>query len=131
MAVYEWDDSIAIGIPVIDEQHKALFEWLETLDQAVKNGDGSEAVNDIIWKLISYVTEHFGAEERMMLTGNYPKMAGHRAEHDQFVKRLQEIQVSFIDGNEMSRNVLDFMADWLVSHIKGTDQEFSRFLRLG
>ena len=128
MSIFEWDNSIALGIPTIDEQHKALFGWVNTLDEAIKNGDGSEAVGEIIWKLITYVTEHFTEEERLMLSYSYPGLAAHRKEHDQFVSRLREIQVSFIDGHEMGVQVLDFMVDWLVCHIKGTDQGYSRFI---
>jgi hemerythrin len=128
MAIFEWDDSIALGIPTIDEQHKALFGWIDTLNVSIKNGDGSEAVGEVIWKLITYVTEHFCEEERLMLSCNYPGLAAHRKEHDQFVSRLREIQDDYIDGHEMSKSVLDFMVDWLVCHIKGTDQGYSRFI---
>ncbi len=128
MAIFEWDDSIALGIPAIDEQHKALFDWVNTLNEAVRDGDGSEAVGEVIWKLITYVTEHFCAEERLMISCNYPGLVAHRNEHDQFVSRLREIQVNFIDGHEMSKKILDFMVDWLVCHIKGTDQGYSRFI---
>lgn len=128
MALFEWDNSIALGIPKIDEQHKTLFGWLNTLNDAVKNGEDSEAVGEVIWNLITYVTEHFSDEERLMLSCNYPDLALHRAEHDQFVSRLREIQVNFIEGQEMGGTVLDFMVDWLVCHIKGTDQGYSRFI---
>lgn len=128
MAITEWDNSIALGIPTIDDQHKALFGWVKSLDEAIKNGDGAAAVGEIIWKLISYVTEHFSTEERLMLSWNYPELPEHRREHDQFVSRLQEIQVRYIDGHEMSVSVLDFLSDWLVCHIKGTDQKYSRFI---
>ena len=128
MAIFEWDDSIALGIPTIDEQHKALFGWINTLDEAIKNGDGSEAAGEVIWKLITYVTEHFSEEERLMLSCNYPGLAAHRKEHDLFVSRLRRIQVNFNDGHEMGINVLDFLADWLVCHIKGTDQGYNRFI---
>ena len=128
MAFFEWDDSIALGIPSIDTQHKALFDWVNMLDAAIKNGDGPEAVGDIIWNLITYVTEHFSEEERLMLSCNYPKLAAHRQEHDQFVSRLHEIQVSFLQGHKMADSVLDFMVEWLVCHIKGTDQGYSRFI---
>lgn len=128
MAIFEWDDSIALGIPIIDEQHKALFGCINALNEAVRSGNGSEAVGEVIWKLITYVTEHFGEEERLMLSCNYPALADHRKEHDQFVSRLHNIQVSFTDGHEMSATVLDFLVDWLVCHIKGTDQGYSRFI---
>ena len=128
MAIFEWDDSIALGIPIIDDQHKALFVWVNTLNEAVKSGDGAEAVGEIIWKLITYVTEHFSEEERLMLSCNFPGLVAHRKEHDQFVARLRGIQVDFIDGHEMGESILDFLVDWLVCHIKGTDQIYSRFI---
>ena len=128
MAIFEWDNSIELGIPTIDGQHKALFGWINTLNDAIGNGDGAEAVGEVIWKLITYVTEHFSEEERLMLSCNYPGLAAHRKEHDQFVSRLREIQVDFIGGHEMGRSVLSFMVDWLVCHIKGTDQGYCRFI---
>lgn len=128
MAIFKWDESIALGIPIIDEQHKALFSWIDKLNIAIKNGDGAEAVGEVIWNLITYVTEHFSEEERLMLSCNYPGLAAHRKEHDEFVSRLREIQVSYIDGQEMGHSVLDFMVDWLVCHIKGTDQGYNRFI---
>ena len=128
MAIFKWDSSIELGIPTIDEQHKALFGWVDTLNIALKNGDGAEAVGEVIWNLITYVTEHFSEEERLMLSCNYPGLAAHRKEHDEFVSRLREIQVSYIDGHEMGHSILDFMVDWLVCHIKGTDQGYNRFI---
>lgn len=128
MAIFKWDESIALGIPIIDEQHKALFGWIDALNIAIKNGDGAEAVGEVIWNLITYVTEHFSEEERLMLSCNYPGLAAHRKEHDEFVSRLREIQVRYIDGHEMGHSVLDFMVDWLVCHIKGTDQGYNRFI---
>jgi len=128
MAIFEWDNSIALGIPTIDEQHKALFGWIDSLNVAIQSGDGSEAVGEVIWKLITYVTEHFSEEERLMLSCDYPGLSAHRKEHDLFVSRLREIQVDFKDGHEMSKGILVFLVEWLVSHIKGTDQGYSRFI---
>ena len=129
MVSFEWDDSIALGIPAIDEQHKALFGWVNMLNEAIKNGDSSETVGEVIFNLITYVTEHFSEEERLMLTCNYPDLIAHRQEHDLFVSRLRDIQTSFINRHEMGATVLDFMVEWLVCHIKGTDQGYSRFIQ--
>ncbi|OGU00161.1 MAG: hypothetical protein A2X80_14000 [Geobacteraceae bacterium GWB2_52_12] len=128
MAIFEWDDSISIGIATIDEQHKALFGWINSLSDEISKGDGFEATGDVIRKLITYVTEHFSDEERLMLSCNYPDLVAHRKEHDLFVDQLQKIQVRYFNEHEMSRSVLDFMVEWLVCHIKGTDQAYSRFI---
>ena len=129
MAIFEWDNSIALGIPLIDEQHKNLFEWINTLSEAVENNIEAEAVGEVIWKLITYVTEHFHEEERLMLSSHYPGLSAHRKEHDKFVFRLQEIQNNFNSGHEMGKNIHDLLVEWLVCHIKGTDQGYSTFIR--
>jgi hemerythrin-like metal-binding protein len=128
MTNFEWDESVALGIPRIDEQHKALFGWINTLNDSIVRGDGHETVEEIICNLITYVTEHFSEEERLMLACSYPQLVSHRSEHDNFVAKLQDIQTSFIAGNDMSASVHDFMVNWLVCHIKGTDQGYSRFI---
>jgi hemerythrin-like metal-binding protein len=128
MTNFEWDESVALGIPHIDEQHKTLFGWINILNDSIVRGDGHEMVDEIILNLITYVTQHFSEEERLMLSCNYPQLVSHRIEHDNFVAKLQDIQTSFIAGNDMSASVHDFMVNWLVCHIKGTDQGYSRFI---
>ncbi len=128
MTNFEWDDSVALGIPHIDEQHKALFEWINALNDSILRGDGHEQVGDIILNLITYVKEHFSEEERLMLAYSYPQLVSHRNEHDIFAEKLQDIQDSFIAGNDMSTSIHEFLVNWLVCHIKGTDQGYSRFI---
>ena len=128
MTIFEWDESIALGIPSIDNQHKALFDWMNSLNVAITNGDGKEKVEEIINNLVKYVIVHFSDEERLMLSWNYPSLVTHRKEHDHFITKLQDIQSSFNAGNDMSANVLDFLVDWLVCHIKRTDLAYSCFI---
>jgi hemerythrin-like metal-binding protein len=128
MKNFEWDESVALGIPHIDEQHKALFGWINGLNDSMLSGCGHEKVEELILNLINYVKEHFSEEERLMLVYSYPQLVSHRSEHDQFVDKLLDIQTSFLAGNDMSATVHDFMVNWLVCHIKGTDQGYSRFI---
>jgi len=131
MTKFEWDESIVLGIHSIDMQHKALFDWMNSLNEAITQGEGKEKVEEIINNLIKYVIVHFSEEERLMLSWNYPALEDHRKVHDHFATKLQEIQSSFNAGNDMSTSVLVFMVDWLVCHIKGTDMYYSRFILEG
>jgi hemerythrin-like metal-binding protein len=128
MAILEWDESISLHIPSIDAQHKELIGWVNTLNDAVQKGEGARLIEVTLQKLINYVFEHFSAEEQLMLSYNFPGFTGHRQEHDFFVQKLKEIQGGFQDSDETSRKTLDFMVDWIVCHIKGTDQTYGRFI---
>jgi len=128
MAILEWDESIALHIPAIDAQHKALIGWINALNDAVQKGEGELIIDETMKKLVNYVFEHFAAEEQLMLSYNFPGFTSHRQEHDYFVQKLKEIQGGFQDSAETSRNTLDFLVDWIVCHIKGTDQNYGRFI---
>jgi hemerythrin-like metal-binding protein len=128
MAILEWDDCIALHIPAIDAQHKELIAWINALNDAVQKGEGARLIDETLQKLIKYVFEHFAAEEQLMLSYNFPGFTSHRQEHDYFVQKLKEIQGGFQDSDATSRNTLDFMIDWIVCHIKGTDQIYGRFI---
>ncbi|HEX9079377.1 MAG TPA: bacteriohemerythrin, partial [Desulfuromonadaceae bacterium] len=129
MAIFEWDDTISLHIPVIDKQHRELLSWISALNESVQKGEGAQVIGDVLLKLISYVCFHFEEEERLLLAANYPDFVSHRKEHDDFVKRLREIQEHFQDGEELSRNTLEFMSDWIVLHIRGTDQKYGQLVR--
>jgi hemerythrin len=129
MAIFEWNDSISLQIPVIDVQHKELLGWISSLNDEVQKGEGAQVIGDVLLKLISYVCFHFEEEERLLLSANYQDYTSHRQEHDNFVKRLQAIQEQFHDGEALSRNTLEFMSDWIVQHIMGTDQKYGPLLR--
>lgn len=131
MAIIDWDESISVNIPMIDEQHRELIGWIVALDEAVRKGGGAEKVEDVLLKLTDYVFMHFSREESLMLSINFPDLASHRQEHDFFVTRLEEIMERFQNGETIGGDTLEFMGDWIVSHIKGTDQLYSRFMLAG
>jgi len=129
MAFPEWDESMALGIPAIDGQHKELIGWIRALDEAVQKGEGARIIDDVLQKAIDYVYRHFSDEERLMLSYNFPDFTSHRQEHDYFVTRLKDIHTGITNGEELSVKTLDFLIDWTISHIKGTDQNYGRFIR--
>ncbi|MDD2853797.1 MAG: bacteriohemerythrin [Desulfuromonadaceae bacterium] len=124
----EWNESIEIGIPIIDAQHKVLFDLIKTLDGHVHQDSGTEAVANVIEKLIRYAAEHFSAEEKMMLSFRYPDLASHSKLHDLFISRVEGIQGDFNRGQQVNDSILDFLMNWLITHIMGADQEYNRFM---
>lgn len=128
MALFEWGEGFAITVPAIDEQHRQLIGWINALHDAVEREEGEQIIDETLHNLIVYVLEHFSDEERMLLAANYPGYPGHRQEHDFFVGWLKESQATFMFDEDMSRNTLEFMVDWIVGHIQGTDSFFGQFL---
>lgn len=129
MELFEWDESFSTGIPHIDEQHQQLIAMISDLDQAEQEGTGGLLISYVLQELMRYVALHFEEEELLMMRHDFPGLMSHRQEHDFYVKRLKHVQENFHDGDELSRNTLAFLKDWISCHIKGTDQIYAEFIR--
>jgi hemerythrin len=130
MDLFQWNDSFKLNIAKIDEQHEQLISLISELDEAVQEGTGGQLITYVLQELIRYVGVHFADEERLMLSHDFPGLADHRRMHDSYVTSLKEIQENYQESNALSSATLDFLKEWIASHIKGTDQIYSRFIRL-
>jgi len=125
-----WTESLAVGIPEIDQQHQELFLRLERLLRGIVGGDRAE-VGRLLEFLGDYVVNHFGAEERWMIQSGYPDYSRHKAEHDRFLHDYLSMQVEFEQKGPtvlMGMRVNNWVADWLRQHIVGVDVALGRWL---
>jgi hemerythrin-like metal-binding protein len=121
----EWEEVYSVGVEEIDNQHKKLFEIINTLiDTATKIPDKAE-ISRIIETLIVYKKIHFDTEEKYFKEFKYEGSEEHIAEHKRFNLKLTEIMESNqSDGIALSYALVDFLEDWLVGHLMGLDQKY-------
>ncbi|HEY6105643.1 MAG TPA: bacteriohemerythrin [Anaeromyxobacteraceae bacterium] len=125
-----WTESLAVGIPEIDQQHQELFLRLERLVRGIVEGEREE-VGRLLDFLGDYVVRHFGAEERWMIQSGFPDYARHKAEHDRFMQDFLCMQVEFEQKGPtvlMGMRVNNWLADWLKQHIAEFDMALGSFL---
>lgn len=121
-----WTSNLETGVPLLDEQHRAIFRWLDDLEEATADQRTLLAVYTIT-RLKHYVRDHFAAEESYMKAAGYPKLAEHMAEHVAFRTRLGQLQIESISKDVASATV-SFIRDWLIKHISSTDQEYAPYV---
>lgn len=130
MAFLNWNDNLNIGIIQIDAQHKNLVNMLNQLYEAMSTGKGKEVIGKIVKEMAGYAVTHFGTEEKLMQQYSYPEFAHHKNEHELFVKKVQEFNNEIQKGNIIIvSNVANFLKEWLVKHIQGTDKKYGPFLK--
>lgn len=125
-----WQDSLAVGHPKIDDDHRHIFEVAGRLQQAARLGHGREVLGAIFCDLADYVVQHFGREERLMQRCGFPRLVEHRKQHDEFLRRLGDL----VERNELGEEgIVDetcaFLNDWLIRHVKGSDQQLATFIQ--
>lgn len=129
MAVIEWNDSLKVGIGVIDSEHKQLVNLTNDLNDAMKSGKAKAVMQEIIASLAQYTVTHFAEEERYFDKYAYPEKTAHKKQHAEFVAKVSGFQKDLADEKvALSIDVVHFLADWLKSHICGEDKKYAPFL---
>lgn len=129
MALFQWDDSLSVGIVEIDRQHKQLVEMIGKLNEEMRKGKGKDVLEKILTGMVNYALMHFETEEKYFLKYGYPDTENHRQIHRVFVDKVSDFRKQFSDGRKgLTIDVMDFLMDWLQKHIKGEDKKYAPFL---
>lgn len=127
-----WNTSLTTGVPLMDEQHKALIARIETFDSLCASGQTHRALDELLPQLKDYVQYHFSAEEELMqrLAHDYAQLDEHMAMHQRFFTRIVEMETQREDWGDLqaAMRIRTYLHDWLVQHIAGTDQALARQL---
>ncbi len=125
----EWKESYSVGVPLFDEQHKYLVDLLNEMIESSNSGSDRKELFAICNKIIGYAEEHFQSEENMMNKCNYPKLKEHQQEHTKLIEDVFLMYQDFCTGGDTSvGDLVDFLKDWLLDHILGSDMEYKAFL---
>lgn len=134
MTILNWNNQLALGITSVDEQHKHLIDLTNQLDEAVAIGAEHEAIIKIINGLVDYTVYHFHHEQQLMENAQFNPViyAEHKAEHDEFVTKMLQIQQNLQSNQQtLSEELMDYLVNWLCHHILNTDKKMALSLIKG
>ena len=125
MALVSWSDTYSVGVKILDDQHKGLIALLNEMHAAMMQGQAQRAAGPLLKKLLDYTRVHFAAEERLMSQSRYAGLAEHRARHQDLSSRVAEfVARKQKDDPAMYLPMLNFLRDWLTTHIQKEDKAF-------
>ena len=76
-----WSQVLAVGVDLIDEQHKKIFEMADQLFEAGRNRKAGEYIAKMFEFLEEYTKKHFRDEEEYMLSIQYPEYSAQKKMH--------------------------------------------------
>lgn len=130
MSLIQWNEGLSIGVKEIDDQHSGLVDMVNTLYDVMKGGENKDIINNMIFKLKDYAIYHFDTEERYMQEYQFPAFADHKAKHKDFCIKVLKIEKDLQSGkNVLSMEILNFLTEWLITHINETDKKMGDFLK--
>ena len=129
MSFMFWQADYATGIEAVDEQHRHLFALINELYTRILDCENMEEerriAGQILQSLIYYVEEHFSAEEALFSHSKYPDTTAHKAAHNHFQSKLDDLLQSHQAGKlGLSNDILIFLRDWLIGHVTKTDMSY-------
>jgi hemerythrin len=124
--VITWDDSLKLGIAVIDAQHKLFVDTLGELIKVVDDPNhNKDIINQIFEKISKYRDIHFKTEEEFFDKFHYEGAQEHKTEHEKFRKKFAKLKEQYLtDTIEATFNLADFLEDWLLNHLKTMDSKY-------
>jgi hemerythrin-like metal-binding protein len=125
----DWKDEYSVGIESIDQQHKKLINLINMLQTSVDYSTGEEFERECLAAVVDYTKTHFVYEEGLMSQYGYPDFEAHKAQHQKMINKVDELLSAYEERPESAmQDTLDFLKQWLIRHINGTDKQYSEFL---
>lgn len=126
LAIPVFTDQFKTGIPMIDEEHKMLFDIIGKIHTAIQTElvhDKFDIILDILDELKDYTHVHFADEENYMREIGYEGLAQQEILHQKFIDTLEELDLNDVDDNQEAYlyEFLNFLQNWLINHILKVD----------
>ena len=96
-----WRKSFECGHPVIDSQHRKLFDIGDGLINAAVKGKSREHIEFLLDEMTEHIQEHFATEEAVLARTRYPLSAEHQVHHADLLARAKSLRDAY------RRNQLD------------------------
>ncbi len=117
-----------LGVLIVDEEHKVLIDYLNRLSR-MWGEVYPDLEREVILGLMYYVKVHFTVEEEFIKIYKYPHTEDHLKSHRDFAEKIQSFKKDLESGGRDIRGaIIDYLKDWLVDHISGTDRDLCKYL---
>jgi len=112
-----------VGVPEIDEEHRALVDSTNALVQGLRRGDAPSALEPGIRAVIGLLRSHFATEARHLGTSPYEGSVDLKTRNLRFVDELECILLH-VNAQSVTLAVRH-LYDWLVPHLLNLDHKLA------
>ncbi|MBL4691073.1 MAG: hemerythrin domain-containing protein [Rhodospirillales bacterium] len=128
--LFQWRPSFETGHSVIDEQHRSLVDFLQTITLCLGDKKGGEALAQCR-KFREFLKQHFTNEEEILTQAGFPRLDSHLDAHrealDKYTTLFSECGESCTkSGNSQCMESLSYL---LFDHFLRGDLDFKSFLQ--
>lgn len=122
-----WKKESELGIPILDEQHRAIVATINSLFYFIQKGRGIDALRPTLNVLDQYTKIHFEAEEELIKQEGYPGFDAHVLLHQELERKMSNVMRESVSRGDPTM-VLEFLREWWMNHINQQDREYAAYL---
>jgi len=127
-----WKDSYLVGVDIIDNQHKELFEAIGALRDNLGKADLPDYKKQLAETAIflkEYCFNHFRDEEEYQRIIGFDGHVEHKQKHNKLIGDVLNYEKKLVGSDFASpvvKNFLGFVATWLIYHVGVEDQQIPK-----
>ena len=129
-----WKDKYELGVPVVDEQHRELFQrvdaFMKILRYTASWEEKVQRVNETLEFMKVYVVEHFRDEEEYQQRIGYPGYELHKQIHTDMVNYVLQFTEEYEKSGYSEQLMQQFagkLLAWLINHVAAEDQRIATY----
>lgn len=124
MALIQWQDNFALGIPEVDYEHRALIDLINRVHGALSRSASEIEIADFLAELHAWIAAHFALEETVMRRRRYDQFAEHKAEHERLLDDIREIMddQQLVPRTDYERVLSERLRAWFEQHFRNADR---------
>jgi hemerythrin-like metal-binding protein len=125
MPTLQWTDSLALGLPVMDDTH---HEFVDLLAKVVSAAD--DALLPLWRELVSHTDDHFAREDHWMKATGFSSTNCHTTQHQVVLQVMREGDKRGTAGDlAVVRQMADELGTWFPMHAQAMDAALALHLR--
>lgn len=126
-----WKNELLIGFEPINKQHQEIFNAVNKfIEEIESHHPASSRFAELLSKLMDVGLVHFKEEEKDMSAHNYPKLAEHIKLHKAYIYKIAIFNANFLKYEPKAlEEVIEFLKDWWVNHIKTMDMDYKNYMQ--
>lgn len=130
MRIFEWNESHAVHVPDVDDEHQQLFRLCNDLQRALLDGSATGEVQSMVAELVIHTAHHFSHEQREMRAAGYSLYEWHRRQHHAALTKVRAMERRIRRGDrDAAIELLNYLPAWLNDHVRLADRMLGAHLR--
>jgi len=128
----DWSDILSVGINLMDDEHKELFNRINALLAALLGQDSNYDLEALLNAIKEYTDFHFRDEEKLLEREGYPELEAHKKLHYAFESYLDDIGHKLKEQGlnaQLLIELQDKIVNWLLDHIAKVDNKYGVFIK--